>query len=295
MSAAGGNENGAMNDDVTWIPPEKVEDLYAKAGGNRFASINRPTSGARSDVALPRGDSQVQLYSLSTPNGIKVSILLEELGVDYDAHKISIMNGEQFHSGFVSVNPNSKIPAAIDMDGPDGQPIHLFESAAIMTYFADKYNRYNFSSNGRARQEMMQWIYFQMANQGPMTGNFGHFFVYAPEDKFETREYGTARYGMEVQRICDVMDKHMEGKTYFVNEEYSLADMALFPWFDQLRKGYVHKCGISAAAFLSVDRYANLNRWADMLLQREAVQRGTQVCSWAHEDTKPWLKVVPST
>ena len=293
MSAAAVDENGATNDDVAWTPPEKVEDLYAKASGNRFASINAPTAGARADVPLPCGDNRVQLYSLSTPNGIKVSILLEELGLDYDAHKINIMNGMQFHSGFVDVNPNSKIPAAIDMDGPDGKPMHLFESAAIMTYFADKHDRYNFSSNARARQEMMQWIYFQMANQGPVTGNFGHFFVYAPEDKCETREYGTARYGMEVQRICDVMDKHMEGRSYFVNEEYSLADMALFPWFDQLRKGYVHKSGIAAATFLSVDKYANLNRWADVLLRREAVQRGVQVCSWEREDTKPWLKVVP--
>ena len=188
------------------------------------------------------------------------------------------------------MNPNSKIPAAIDGDGPDGEPIHLFESAAIMTYFADKMGRFNFSSNARARQEMMQWIAFQMANQGPMTGNFGYFFVYAPDDKCETRGYGTARYGMEVQRICDVMDKHMEGRTYFVNEEYSVANMALFPWFDQLQKGYAHKSSISASTFLSVDRYENLNRWADRLLQREAVKRGIQVCSWAHEDTKPWLK-----
>ena len=287
MSAANGN--GAINNEA-WTPPQKVEALFAKASGNHWASINQPTSGARAEAALPRGDKPVQLYSLSTPNGIKVSILLEELGVDYDAHKIDIMKCDQFHSGFVSVNPNSKIPAAIDGDGPDGEPIHLFESAAIMTYFADKMGRFNFSSNARARQEMMQWIAFQMANQGPMTGNFGHFFVYAPDDKCETREYGTARYGMEVQRICDVMDKHMEGRTYFVNEEYSVADMALFPWFDQLRKGYAHKSGISASTFLSVDRYENLNRWADRLLQREAVKRGIQVCSWAHEDTKPWLK-----
>jgi GST-like protein len=281
-------DGGPINHE--WTPPEKVEELFAKAGGNRFASINQPTSGARAEVPLPDTDRPVQLYSLGTPNGIKVGILLEELGVDYDAHKINIMKCEQFNSGFVNVNPNSKIPAAIDKDGPGGEPIHLFESAAIMTYFADKMDRFNFSANARARQEMMQWITFQMANQGPTTGNFGHFFVYAPEDKCETREYGVARYGMEVQRICDVMDKHLEGRAYFVNEEYSVADMALFPWFDQLRKGYVHKSGIAAATFLSVDKYKNLNRWADELLGREAVQRGITVCSWEHENTKPWLK-----
>ena len=159
-----------------------------------------------------------------------------------------------------------------------------------MLYFADKANKFNFSNNARARQEMIQWLMFQMANQGPMTGNFGHFFAYAPDDKCETRDYGVARYGMEVQRLCDVMDKHLDGdKVYFVNDEYSLADMALFPWFNQLRTGYKHKCGLAPATVLSIDRYKNLNRWADMLLQREAVQRGMQVCSWTNEKTKPWL------
>ena len=273
-----------------WTPPEKIEDLYVNTSGNKFASINQPTAGPRTNAPLPDTEKSVQLYSLGTPNGFKVSILLEELGIDYDAHKIDIMQCDQFTSGFCQVNPNSKIPAAIDKDGPDGKPIHLFESAAIMLYFADKANRFNFSTNARARQEMIQWLMFQMANQGPMTGNFGHFFAYAPDDKRETRDYGVARYGMEVQRLCDVMDKHLDGKAYFVNDEYSLADMALFPWFSQLRKGYKHKCGLAPATVLSIDRYKNLNRWADMLLQREVVQRGMQVCSWANEKTKPWLK-----
>ena len=279
----------AASEAKVWRPPAQIEDLFAKTAGNQFAAINAPTAGARTQVTLPDSKKPVQLYSLGTPNGHKVSITLEELGVDYDAHTINIGKGEQFGSGFVTVNPNSKIPCCIDKEGPDGESIMLWESASIALYFCDKLGKFSFTKNPRARQEMMNWIFFQMATQGPMSGNFGHFFVYAPDDKCETRDYGVARYGMEVQRICDVMDKHMEGKTYFVNEEYSLADMMLLPWFSQLRKGYPHKSGIKAKEFLNTDKYKNLNKWADMLLERAAVKRGFQVNGWSSPHPKPWL------
>jgi len=211
-----------------WTPPAKIEELYAATAGNQFASINRPTAGSRTEQALPDGGSPFQLYSLATPNGIKVGIILEELGIDYDAHFINIGKGEQFNSGFVAVNPNSKIPCALDKDGPDGQPIFLFESAAIVMYLAEKYNRF-LPTNVRLRQEVMNWVFWQMAGQGPMTGNYGHFMVYAPADKVETRNYGVARYGMEVQRLCSVLENHLEGRTYIVGEEYSIADIVVCP------------------------------------------------------------------
>ncbi|KNC75048.1 hypothetical protein SARC_12418 [Sphaeroforma arctica JP610] len=197
-----------------WTPPSKIEDLYKNADGNKFASINAPTAGARDDVELPKGESPIQLYSLATPNGIKASIMLEELSeagvLKYDAHKIDISKGEQFHKGFVDINPNSKIPCMLDGEGPDGKPIHLFESASIVLYLAEKYNMF-LPSDPRLKAEVMNWIFWQMAGQGPMTGNFGHFMVYAPADKGAARDYGVARYGMEVQRLSDVLEKHLAG------------------------------------------------------------------------------------
>ncbi|RHY15017.1 hypothetical protein DYB32_010797, partial [Aphanomyces invadans] len=216
-----------------WTPPRKVEELSASASGNTFASINSPNAGARVQESLPVGTARLQLYSLGTPNGIKVSILLEELGVDYDAHCINIGTGEQFTSGFVALNPNSKIPALLDQDGVDGAPLHVWESASIALYLAEKYQQF-LPSNPRHRVEVMNWLFWQMG------GNFGHFFVYAPADKGAARDYGVARYGMETQRLCSVLDKHLEGKTYLVGEEYSVADMVVFPWANQLDTGYIH-------------------------------------------------------
>ena len=183
----------------TWTPPAKIEELFSKTAGNQFAAINAPTAGARTQVDLPRGPAPIQLYSLGTPNGIKVSILLEELEelglTQYDAHIINIGKGDQFGSGFVQGNPNSKIPMAIDY-AVDGEPIRIFESASIVQYFAEKFGRF-IPSDPRLRVEMNNWIFWQMAGQGPITGNFGHFFVYAPGDKAEARDYGVARYGMD--------------------------------------------------------------------------------------------------
>lgn len=271
-----------------FVPTPKIEDLYANAGGNKWASINSPVAGAREQKDVPEGSAPVQLYSLFTPNGQKVGILFEELGIDYDAHVINIGKGDQFTSGFVAVNPNSKIPAAVDKEGPDGKPIHLFESASIVQYFAEKHNKF-IPTDPRARTECFNWIYWQMGGFGPMCGQFGHFFVYAPPDKIETRNYGVARYGMEVQRLCSVLDQHLAGKTYLVNEEYTIADMVIFPWFHQLLNGYKHASGIAARDFLTVDQYTNAVAWAERLKARPAVQRGLQVCDWSGVG-KPWLQ-----
>ncbi|KAH9188179.1 hypothetical protein AeNC1_009840 [Aphanomyces euteiches] len=276
-----------MSSSADWTPPNKIEDLFAAAAGNKFASINSPEAGARVQEDLPVGKAPLQLYSLGTPNGIKVSILLEELGVDYDSHFINISVGDQFKSGFVNVNPNSKIPALLDQEGPDGAPIHLFESASIALYLAEKYNRF-LPSSPRLKAEVMNWVFWQMAGQGPMAGNFGHFFVYAPADKGAARDYGVARYGMEVQRLCSVLDKHLEGKTYIVGEEYSLADIICFPWANQLDTGYNHSSGKTAKDFLSFDKYKNIHAWMERIRARPAVQRGLKVCTGGVG--KPWLE-----
>jgi GST-like protein len=272
-----------------WMPPAKVEELFANASGNKFASINAPTAGARVDKDLPVGSAPIQLYSLATPNGQKISILLEELGVDYDAYVINIGAGDQFTSGFVGVNPNSKIPAAVDKEGPNGEAINLFESGSMVLYFAEKYNRF-IPTDPRLKVEVMNWIFWQMGGQGPGCGNFGHFMAYAPADKVETRNYGVARYGMEVQRLCSVLDRHLEGRTYMVGEEYSIADMMIYPWFNQLLVGYKHApSGISANDFLTMSQYVNANAWAKRIASRPAVQRGMTVCAWGGV-AKPWLE-----
>jgi len=274
--------------DGGWCPPQKIEDLFAATDGNNFSQINRPTAGARSPDPVPRGEAAFQLYSLATPNGQKIGILLEELGVDYDAFVVNIGKGEQFSQGFVAVNPNSKIPCGVDhAPGDAGAPVNLFESASMMLYLADKHARF-IPSGARQRAECMNWLMWQMAGQGPMTGNFGHFMVYAPGDKVETRDYGVARYGMEVQRLCSVLDQHLASRTYLCNEEYTIADMAVLPWFQMLRtpKGYLHPTGVGAKDFLSVAQYTHAARWADKLMTRPEVQRGLLVC---RKHGKPWL------
>ncbi|RHY50673.1 hypothetical protein DYB30_010693 [Aphanomyces astaci] len=271
-----------------WTPPRKIEELYAAAAGNKFASINSPEAGARVQEALPVGSASLQLYSLGTPNGIKVSILLEELGVDYDAHFINIGAGDQFKSGFVDVNPNSKIPALLDQDGPDSAPIHVWESASIALYLAEKHRRF-LPTSPRLKVEVMNWLFWQMAGQGPMTGNFGHFFVYAPADKGAARDYGVARYGMETQRLCSVLDRHLAGKAFLVGEEYSLADIVVFPWAHHLDTGYIHApSNVSAKEFLSFDKYTNIHAWLARIRSRPAVQRGLTVCTQGVG--KPWLQ-----
>lgn len=269
---------------AAYAPPAKIESLYAATEGNKFAGLNSPIAGARTQAELPRGQHSFQLHSLATPNGQKVGIMLEELEIEYDAHVVDIMKGEQFSSGFVAINPNSKIPAAVDFDGPGGKEVHLSESASIVLYLAKKYNRL-YPKDELQQIEAMNWVFWQMAAQGPMSGNLGHFMVYAPDSKGEARDYGIARYGMEVQRLLSVLELHLKERTYMVGEEYSVADIMLFPWFQQIRKGYIHKAsGVSAASMLSVEQnYPHVIAWADRINERPAVQRGMRVCrpdSW---------------
>jgi len=273
-----------------WEPPPKIDAIFEHLKGNQFAAVNSATSGARTQKDLPVGNAKLQLYSLATPNGHKVGIMLEELGVDYDAHVINIGASalDQFTSGFVGVNPNSKIPALVDLDGYDGEKTNVFESAAIVYYLAEKYNKF-YPESPKLRNEIRCWIFWQMAGQGPMTGNFGHFMVYAPADQVEARNYGVARYGMEVKRLCHVLETHLKGRTYMVGEEYTIADIVCFPWAYQLTKGYVHKNGVSANQFLSItDDYPNIIAWVNRIAERPAVKRGLQVCNWNGQG-KPWL------
>lgn len=276
-----------------WSPPAKIEDLYSKTAGNMFAAINSPTAGARLEKDLPVGNAPIQLYSLATPNGQKASIILEELGIDYDAHVVHIGKGEQFTSGFVAVNPNSKIPALVDREGPGGESVNLFESGAIVLYFAEKYKRF-LPEDPRLKAEVMNWVFWQMGCQGPFTGQFGHFFVYGPGNAHAPRDYGTSRYGMEAQRLCSVLDQHLATRTYMVGEEYTIADIMIFPWVNLLYTGYKHSSGIGANEFLSMDQYKNLKVWADRIGAREAVKRGLQVCHWEN-GAKPWLNAPATT
>lgn len=271
-----------------WVPPTVVEELFKATSGNKFSAINRATAGPCVDKTLPAGGAAFQLYSRATPNGWKVGILLEELGIPYDAHLINIGKGEQFTSGFVGANPNSKIPVAIDLDGPGGEPIALMESAAIMMYLCEKFPETRFfPSEPRLRSECVQWL---MAGQGPMTGNFGHFMVYAPPDKSEARDYGVSRYGMEVQRLLDVLERHLSGmgdfsgqpgprkegpRRYLVGDAYTIADMACLPWVWMLLTARYDRGGQPRCHdFLGLEKYANVSEWVDRLMARQEVGVG---------------------
>ncbi len=284
-----------MND--TWNAPKKIELLYEKKSGGTFSNINRPTSGARVTESLARGDADVQLYSLGTPNGQKVSILFEELiecGVDfnYDAHFINIAEGDQFKSGFVDINPNSRIPSCVDTDPDTKEDINLFESGSICLYFAEKLDKF-IPRDGKLKATMMNWIFWQMGSQGPMIGQFGHFYSYAPENEIAARDYGVMRYGMETQRLCDVLDNQLAGREYILGDEFSLADIMLYPWFNTVVNSYTDPSGLKSGEFLSVDKYNNAMAWAENLEKRPAFNRGMRVCSWLEfeeKGTKPWLK-----
>lgn len=280
-----------MGDNSVWQPPQSIEDMYSRS--HSMGGMNRPTSGARSEKALEIGQAPFQLYSLATPNGQKCGILLEELKIPYDAHVVNIARLEQFTSGFVKINPNSKIPAAVDLMPRDGgPPLRLFESASIMVYLAEKYDRF-IPKTPRERAECLSWVMWQIAGQGPMTGNFGHFFVYAPDDQGPAREYGVSRYGMEVQRLCSTLDQHLRDNDgdYICGHNYTIADMIIFPWFDLIRKkGYTHHSGVAARNFLNVAQYKHANAWADHLCSRVEVQRGMLVCRGVG---KPWLSNEP--
>lgn len=269
------SENGS-----TYTPP-RVWEWNAQDGG-RFTSINRPVAGPTHDRALPVGEHPLQLYSLATPNGVKVTVLLEELlalghsGAEYDAWLVNISEGDQFSSGFVDANPNSKIPALVDRSGPE--PVRVFESGAILVYLAEKFGAFLPGEPG-PRAEVMSWLFWQMGSAPFLGGGFGHFYAYAPE-KFE---YPINRYTMEVKRQLDVLDRNLAERRYLGGDDYSIADMATWPWYGQVVIGNIYE----AQEFLDVDSYAHVKRWAHDIAGRPAVQRGERVNRvWGPEELR---------
>ena len=251
--------------------PPKVW-TWDQGNGGKFANINRPVSGATQTKELPIGRHPMQLYSLATPNGVKVSVMLEELlekghaGAEYDAWLIKINEGEQFGSGFVAANPNSKIPALFDHSGDT--PVRIFESGAILQYLAEKFDAF-MPTSAAARAECLSWLFWQMGSAPFLGGGFGHFYAYAPA-KFE---YPINRYAMEVKRQLDVLDRQLADNRFVAGPDYTIADMAIWPWYGTLVKGQLYEAG----EFLSVHEYKNVLRWTDEIAQRPAVQRGRKV------------------
>ena len=252
---------------------------WDKESGGRFASINRPIAGATHEKDLPVGEHPLQLYSLGTPNGIKVTVLLEELlaagkDAEYDAWLIDIGEGDQFGSGFVAINPNSKIPALLDRGAEP--PVRVFESGAILVYLAEKYGAF-LPADPATRAECFSWLFWQMGSAPYLGGGFGHFYAYAPEKL----EYPINRYAMEVKRQLDVLDRHLLDHTYFCGEEYTIADMAIYPWYGALVLHNIY----DSATFLDVASYENVVRWARMLEERPPLKRGTRVNrTWGAEE-----------
>ncbi len=270
---AGTNANGknttmSAADDYT---PPKVW-AWDKANGGRFANINRPIAGATQDKELPVGQHPLQLYSLGTPNGVKVTVMLEELlaaghsGAEYDAWLIRIGEGDQFGSGFVGVNPNSKIPALMDRSGP--KPRRVFESGAILLYLAEKFGAF-LPTDPDQRTEALNWLFWQMGSAPYLGGGFGHFYAYAPTKM----EYPINRFAMETKRQLDVLDRHLAANEYMAGDSYSIADIAIWPWYGALVKGVLY----GAADFLSVKDYVHVNRWTNAIGERPAVKRGRMV------------------
>ena len=256
--------------DDTYTPP-KVWKWDAESGG-RFASINRPISGATHEKDLPVGKHPLQLYSLGTPNGVKVTVMLEELlaaghsGAEYDAWLINIMEGDQFSSGFVSANPNSKIPAL--MDHSTNPPTRVFESGSILLYLAEKFDAF-LPKDARKRTEALSWLFWQMGSAPYLGGGFGHFYAYAPIKI----EYAIDRFAMEVKREMDVLNKRLADNEFMAGDEYTIADMAIWPWYGALATGVVYDAG----EFLQVHEYENVQRWTKQIADRPAVKRGRMV------------------
>jgi GSH-dependent disulfide-bond oxidoreductase len=259
-----------MTDSPTYTPPQVW--TWNKENGGRFANINRPVAGATHDKELPVGKHPLQLYSLATPNGVKVTIMLEELlarghsGAEYDAWLIRINEGDQFGSGFFAVNPNSKIPALMDRSGP--APIRVFESGSILLYLAEKFGAF-LPADAATRAECLSWLFWQMGSAPYLGGGFGHFYAYAPMKI----EYAIDRFAMEVKRQLDVLDRRLAESEYLAGAEYTIADMAVWPWYGALAKGRVYGAG----EFLAVQGYAHVQRWTDAIAARPVVQRGRKV------------------
>jgi GST-like protein len=263
-----------MTEQNSWTPPKVW--VWDQESGGQFANINRPIAGATHDQDLSVGKHPMQLYSLATPNGVKATVMLEELlarghsGAEYDAWLINIREGQQFGSGFTAVNPNSKIPALVDRSGPNGeeQPVRVFESGAILWYLAEKFGEF-LPESGKARAETQSWLMWQMGSAPFLGGGFGHFYAYAPE-KFE---YPINRYAMEVKRQLDVLDRHLGENEYMAGTEYTIADIAIWPWYGVLAQGKLYE----AEEFLNVRSYKNLQRWTAQIAARPAVERGRMV------------------
>ena len=265
--------------DPTYTPPE-VWSADTESGG-RFANINRPTAGAREERDLPEGENPFQLYSLATPNGVKVTVMLEELlekghtDAEYDAYTVNIGDGDQFTSGFVGINPNSKIPALVDKSGDT--PFRVFESGAILVHLAEKFGEF-LPTDPADRAETLSWVFWQVGTGPFIGGGFGHFYAYAPE-KYE---YPINRYAMETKRIFDVADKRLGETRFLAGDDYSIADMANFPWLAPFVAGTIYN---EAKTFLSIDGYKNVGRWAREIAARPGVQRGRLVNKvWGDED-----------
>ena len=259
-----------MTDSSDYVPPKVW--TWTKPSGGTFASINRPVAGPTHEKELPVGRHPLQLYSLGTPNGVKVTVMLEELlalghhGAEYDAWLIKIGDGDQFGSGFVAVNPNSKIPALLDRSGPT--PIRVFESGSILLYLAEKFGAF-LPTERAARAECLSWLFWQMGSAPYVGGGFGHFYAYAPVKI----EYAIDRFAMETKRQLDVLNRRLAHHEYIAGNTYTIADIAIFPWYGALVKGWAY----GAAEFLSVQEYEHVQRWVDRLLERPAVQRGRMV------------------
>jgi GST-like protein len=263
-----------------YLPPKIWKHESSNAG--KFANINRPISGATHEKKLPEGKHPFQLYSLGTPNGVKVTIMFEELlalghsDAEYDAYIIDISEGDQFSSGFVDINPNSKIPALLDKSGE--KPIRIFESGSMLIYLAEKFNAF-LPKDLAQKTEVLNWLFWQMGSAPYLGGGFGHFYSYAPEKI----KYCIDRFTMETKRQLDVLDKNLENRTYLTGEEYTIADIAVWPWYGVLAQGNLYEAG----EFLDVRSYKNLLRWADIIGNREAVKRGRLVNkSWGAEDQR---------
>jgi GSH-dependent disulfide-bond oxidoreductase len=263
-----------------YTPPQVWK--WEKPSGGRFAAVNRPVAGATHEKDLPVGLRPLQLYSLATPNGQKAAIMLEELleaghaGAEYDAWPINISEGEQFGSGFVAANPNSKIPAMVDRSGPE--PVRVFESGAILVHLAEKFGAF-LPAAQPARAECLSWLFWQVGSGPFVGGGFGHFYAYAPEKI----EYAIDRYAMEAKRQLDVLDRRLAESRYVAGEDYTVADMAIWPWYGGLVQGRLYE----AAEFLSVHEYAHVRRWADAIGERPAVKRGVRVNKLTGDDALP--------
>ncbi len=267
-----------MTDNTPYTPP-KVWTWDSENGGT-FANINRPTAGATHEHALPVGKHPLQLYSMATPNGVKVTVMLEELlalghsGAEYDAYLINIREGQQFGSGFVAVNPNSKIPALLDRS--TDKPVRVFESGAILLYLADKFGAL-IPKDLAQRTECLNWLFWQMGSAPYLGGGFGHFYAYAPVKI----KYCIDRFSMEVKRQLDVLNQHLSHHTYMCGDDYTIADIALWPWYGALVQNKVY----SAAEFLDTASYQHVNRWAQTIANRPAVKRGRMVnCNWGEPE-----------